>query len=36
MDGIDNVLKSFTKIDEELYEELEEVLIMADIGVDAT
>ncbi|HOA81455.1 MAG TPA: signal recognition particle-docking protein FtsY [Defluviitaleaceae bacterium] len=36
MDGIDNVLKSFTKIDEELYEELEEALIMADIGVDAT
>lgn len=36
MDGIDNVLKSFNKIDEELYEELEETLIMADIGVNAS
>lgn len=30
---IDNVLKSFTKIDEELFEELEEVLIMGDVGM---
>lgn len=36
MDGIDQVLKSFKKIDEELFEELEEALIMADIGVDTT
>ena len=36
LDGVDNVLKSFTKIDEELYEELEEALIMADIGVATT
>ncbi|WP_058486375.1 signal recognition particle-docking protein FtsY [Defluviitalea phaphyphila] len=36
MDGIDQVLKSFKKIDEELYEELEEALIMADIGVSTT
>ena len=34
--NIDNLLKGFTKIDEELFEELEEQLIMADIGVSAT
>ena len=33
---IDTVLGSFTKIDEELFEELEEVLITADIGVETT
>lgn len=36
LEGVDNVLKSFTKIDEELYEELEEALIMADLGVATT
>ncbi len=36
MSGVDNVLKSFVKIDEELFEELEEALIMADIGVDTS
>lgn len=36
MSGIDNVLKSFVKIDEELFEELEEALIMADIGVETS
>ncbi|NLK20980.1 MAG: signal recognition particle-docking protein FtsY [Epulopiscium sp.] len=36
MDGIDQVFKSFTKIDEGLYEELEEALIIADIGVNTT
>lgn len=36
LSGVDQVLKSFTKIDEELYEELEEALIMADIGVATT
>ncbi|MGN0469588.1 MAG: signal recognition particle-docking protein FtsY [Acutalibacteraceae bacterium] len=30
---IDSVLKSFTKIDEELFEELEEILIMGDVGM---
>lgn len=30
---IDSMLKSFTKIDEELFEELEELLIMSDAGV---
>ena len=34
--GVDAVLGAFTKIDEELFEELEEVLIMADIGVETT
>lgn len=34
--GVESVLKSFTKIDEELFEELEEALIMADIGVNTT
>ncbi len=30
---IDNMLNSFTKIDEELFEELEELLVMGDVGV---
>ena len=33
---IDDLLKSFVKVDEDLLEELEEVLICADIGVNAT
>ncbi len=32
-EGVNNIVKSFTKIDEELFEELEETLIMSDIGV---
>lgn len=36
LDGVDNVLGAFTHIDEDLFEELEEVLIMADIGVETT
>ena len=35
-DRIDDVLKSYTKVDEELLEELEEVLITADVGVNTT
>ncbi|MBE7038496.1 MAG: signal recognition particle-docking protein FtsY [Ruminococcaceae bacterium] len=31
---IDNVLKVFKKIDDDLYDELEEALIMADVGVE--
>ncbi|MEE1076201.1 MAG: signal recognition particle-docking protein FtsY [Acutalibacteraceae bacterium] len=31
---IDGMLKSFTKIDEELFEELEELLIMGDVGMN--
>lgn len=30
---IDSMLKSFTKIDEEIFEELEELLVMGDVGV---
>ena len=33
---VDNVLKYFKKIDEDLYEELEEALIMADVGVETS
>ena len=36
MSGVEQVLKSFTKIDEELFEELEEALIMSDIGVETS
>lgn len=32
--GVDQVLSGFTKIDEDFYEELEEALIMADLGVN--
>ncbi|WP_026893877.1 signal recognition particle-docking protein FtsY [Clostridiisalibacter paucivorans] len=35
-DKVDNILKSYRKIDEELFEELEEVLITADVGVETT
>ena len=31
---INSMLKSFTKIDEELFEELEELLVMGDVGYD--
>lgn len=34
--GIDAVFSGFSSIDEEFYEELEEILIMGDIGVKAT
>ena len=34
--GIDAVFSGFSKIDEEFYEELEEILIMGDLGVRAT
>lgn len=33
--GIDSVFSGFSSIDEEFYEELEEILIMGDIGVNA-
>lgn len=36
MSGVDSVLGGFTSIDEDLFEELEEILIMADIGVATT
>ncbi len=34
--GIDRVFSGFSSIDEDFYEELEEILIMGDIGVKAT
>ncbi len=32
-DSVNSIINSFTKIDEELFEELEEILVMSDIGV---
>ena len=34
--GIDSIFNGFSKIDDDFYEELEEVLIMGDLGVEAT
>ena len=34
--GIDNVFSGFSTIDDDFYEELEEILVMGDIGVNAT
>ena len=34
--GIDNVFNGFSSVDDDFYEELEETLIMGDIGVNAT
>ncbi len=34
--GVQNILKSFVRVDEDLLEELEELLICADVGVGAT
>lgn len=34
--GMDSIFSGFSKIDEDFYEELEEVLIMGDLGVQAT
>ena len=36
VEGFDNVFKGFSKIDEDFYDELEETLIMADLGVETT
>ncbi|MFP4697506.1 MAG: signal recognition particle-docking protein FtsY [Eubacteriales bacterium] len=36
VNSVDNIINSFNKIDEEFYEELEETLIMADLGVNTT
>lgn len=32
--GVTSIINSFTKIDEELFEELEEILVLSDIGVN--
>ena len=34
--GLDSIFRGFSKIDDEFYEELEEILIMGDLGVDTT
>ncbi len=34
--GMDSVFSGFQKIDEEFYEELEEILVMGDLGIKAT
>lgn len=36
LSNLDSLFTGFTKIDEDFYEELEEILIMADIGVQTT
>ena len=36
VDKIDNLFKAFRKVDEDLFDELEELLISADIGVNTT
>lgn len=36
MHSVNSMLHSFTKIDEELFEELEEILIMADVGANTS
>ncbi|MGI6264353.1 MAG: signal recognition particle-docking protein FtsY [Acutalibacteraceae bacterium] len=36
MNSVNSMLRSFTKIDEELFEELEEILIMADVGANTS
>ena len=34
--GMDSIFHGFSRIDDDFYEELEEVLIMGDLGVQAT
>ena len=36
MSGIDNIFSGFSSIDDDFYEEIEEALIMGDIGINAT
>ena len=36
MSGIDSIFKGFSAIDDEFYEELEEILVMSDVGINAT
>ena len=33
---VDNLFKSFVRVDEDMLEELEELLIMADVGVNSS
>ena len=34
--GIDSIFRGFSKIDDDFYEELEEILVMGDLGIHAT
>lgn len=34
--GIDSIFKNFSSIDEDFYEEIEEILVMGDIGINTT
>ena len=34
--GIDSVFNGFSSIDDDFYEEIEEILVMGDIGINAT
>ena len=34
--GIDSIFSGYSAIDEDFYEEIEEILIMGDIGINAT
>ena len=34
--GFDSIFSGFSSIDEDFYEELEEILIMADVGMETT
>ncbi|MBU9726973.1 signal recognition particle-docking protein FtsY [Diplocloster modestus] len=34
--GIDNIFSGFSAIDEDFYEEIEEILVMGDLGINAT
>ena len=34
--GIDSIFRGFSAIDDDFYEELEEILIMSDVGINAT
>ena len=36
MSGLDQIFSGFSQIDDDFYEELEEILIMGDIGINAT
>lgn len=34
--GMDSILKNFSSIDDDFYEEIEEILVMGDLGINAT
>lgn len=36
MSGLDQVFSGFSKIDDDFYEEIEEILVMADLGINTT